>query len=156
RPAGYEDAMRIELHPDGGVLVVPHPDGQRVGLGVLVQPRDEDLFRAGSVAEKMEKVRRRSSLFEGCEPLPAGAHLYKLARAHAARYTARAAALLGDAVHVTNPTAGQGMTMAIEDGAALARHAGASLCGQDSLDDALTRYERERWRLNAAKIRWSH
>ena len=39
-----------------------------------------------------------------------------------ARYVARGAALIGDAVHVTNPTAGQGMTMAIEDAAALARH----------------------------------
>jgi 2-polyprenyl-6-methoxyphenol hydroxylase-like FAD-dependent oxidoreductase len=158
RPTAYEDAMRIELHPAGGILVVPHPSGERVGLGVLVRPRDEELFRSGSAEAKLDAIRCRSPLFAGCRAFPRGSHLYKLARAHAPRYTARGAALLGDAVHVTNPTAGQGMTMAVEDGAALARHAGPALCAGSpaGIDRALRAYERERRPANVSLIRWSH
>jgi 2-polyprenyl-6-methoxyphenol hydroxylase-like FAD-dependent oxidoreductase len=159
RPAAYEDAMRVELHPDGGVLVVPHPSGERVGLGVLVRAPEEELFRAGPLEAKMAAVRKRSPLFAGCRPFPQGAHLYRLARAHAPRYHARGAALLGDAVHITNPTAGQGMTMAVEDGAALARHVGPALAAGvrgAALDRHLRAYEHERRPANAALIRWSH
>jgi 2-polyprenyl-6-methoxyphenol hydroxylase-like FAD-dependent oxidoreductase len=159
RPATYEDAMRIELHPAGGILVVPNPSGDRVGLGVLVRRPEEELFRSGSLDDKLSAIRQRSSLFADCRAFPRGAHLYKLARAHAPRYTARGAVLLGDAAHVTNPTAGQGMTMAIEDAAALARWAGRALTeGRRgaALDPALRTYERERRPLNAALIRWSH
>jgi len=119
------DAMRIELHPSGGILVVPGLE--RVALAVLVHKEEEAVFHGGSLEEKLAAIRRRSPLLAACRAFPKGAHLYKLARGHAPRYTARGAALLGDAVHVTNPTAGQGMTMAIEDAAALARHVGPAL-----------------------------
>lgn len=164
RPAAYEDAMRIELHPDGGVLVVPQGH-ERVGLGVLVHRREEELFRAGPLAQKMAAIGRRSSLLAGAVPFPRGAHLYKLYRGHAPRYVARGAVLMGDSVHVTNPTAGQGMTMAIEDAEALARHLAPTLergaqrgPGRDehALDEALRAYESERWPRNQAQIRWSH
>jgi 2-polyprenyl-6-methoxyphenol hydroxylase-like FAD-dependent oxidoreductase len=159
RPADYQDAMRIELHPAGGILVVPNPSMDRVGLGVLVHRRDEGLFRASSVGAKLAEIQRRSPLFAGCAAFSRGSHLYKLSRAHAPRYAARGVALLGDAIHVTNPTAGQGMTMAIEDAAALARHVGSALCNGEKdarLDAQLRCYERERRPLNAALIRWSH
>lgn len=161
RPATYQDAMRIELHPDGGVLVVPQ-GADRVGLGVLVYPPEEDLFRAGSLADKMAALARRSPLFAGAVAYPRGAHLYKLYRGHADRYVARGAVLMGDAVHVTNPTAGQGMTMAIEDAEALARHLTQVLAcsgeagGEHALAGALARYEAERRPRNQAQIRWSH
>ncbi len=157
RPPQYHDAMRIELHPDGGVLVVPNPRAQRVGLGVLVHRREQELFRSGTFEAKLAAVRRRSPLLAEGEGYARGAHLYRLCRAHAPRYTARGAALLGDAVHITNPTAGQGMTMAIEDAAALARYAGPALAaGTAELDRALAAYDRERRPGNAALIRWSH
>jgi 2-polyprenyl-6-methoxyphenol hydroxylase-like FAD-dependent oxidoreductase len=156
RPVNYEDAMRVELHPAGGILVVPHPSGLRVGLGVLVRPREEELFRSGSLEQKMDAIRRRSLLFADCRPFPQGSHLYKLARAHAPRYHSRRAALLGDAVHITNPTAGQGMTMAVEDAVALARHVGPALTAGAALERPLRAYEHERRPLNVALIRWSH
>ncbi len=155
RPRGYADAMRVELHPDGGVLVVPI-DGQRVGLGVLVHAGEQDLFRAGSPAEKAAAIGRRSPLLAGLEVFFKGAHLYRLHRGHAARYVAHGAALIGDAIHVTNPTAGQGMTMAIEDAEALARHLMPALRGSVDIDVALAAYQNERWPRNAAQIRWSH
>ena len=67
--------------------------------------------------------------------------------------------LLGDAIHVINPVMAQGMTMAIEDAAALARHLGPALdagARRASLDEALAAYERERRPFNAAVIRRSH
>ena len=64
---------------------------------------------------------------------------------------------MGDAVHVTNPTAGQGMTMAIEDAAALARHVAPALDGgAAAIDAALAAYQRERRPANASLLRWSH
>jgi 2-polyprenyl-6-methoxyphenol hydroxylase-like FAD-dependent oxidoreductase len=164
RPLGYKDALRIELHPEGSILVVPQgPD--RVGLGVLVRKRDTDLFRSGSLANKLSAIARRSPLFSGLEPSgmgadkSPGAHLYSLYRGHAARYAARGAVLLGDAIHVTNPTAGQGMTMAIEDAEALARHVGPVLTAGASfaaVQASLLCYQGERFPKNQAQIRWSH
>lgn len=159
RPENYHDAMRIELHPSGGVLVVPHPSGERIGLGVLVHERDAEIFRSGTFDEKVAVIRLRSPLFADCQGFAKGAHLYKLYRAHADKYVSRGAALIGDAIHVTNPTAGQGMTMAIEDAAALARHVGPVLARGATgveIDNALLAYERDRRPKNANLIRWSH
>jgi 2-polyprenyl-6-methoxyphenol hydroxylase-like FAD-dependent oxidoreductase len=156
RPAAYEDAMRLHLHPDGGIMLMPQGPGV-VGAAVLVHPREADLFRAGPLDEKAAAIRRRCHLLEGCAPLPRHAHLYPLSRGHAGRYHARGAALMGDAVHVTNPTAGQGMTMAVEDAAALARHLAPVLhADRRAIDRALAAYQRERRPANASLLRWSH
>jgi len=187
--AAYEDAMRIELSREGGILVVPQ-GRDRLGLGVLVRACDEALFRAGPLSQKLAAIARRSPLLAslgqpgGLAAFPKGAHLYALQRGHAQHYHRDGAVLIGDALHVTNPTAGQGMTMAIEDAAALARRIGPVLtraardssirttrespcesamrdeerrpCAFHDIDRALCEYERERWPKNAAQIRWSH
>jgi 2-polyprenyl-6-methoxyphenol hydroxylase-like FAD-dependent oxidoreductase len=65
--------------------------------------------------------------------------------------------LLGDAIHVINPVMAQGMTMAIEDAAALAYHARPALrAGAAALDAALAAYEARRRPFNASVIRNSH
>jgi 2-polyprenyl-6-methoxyphenol hydroxylase-like FAD-dependent oxidoreductase len=158
RPPGYQDAMRIELHPDGGILVVPQGP-ERVGLGVLVRTAQAELFRAGPPAAKLAELARRSPLLAGRTAFAKGSHLYALHRGHARSYAASGAVLLGDAVHVTNPTAGQGMTMAIQDAAALSRHLAPALVGrvpEGAVDAALRAYEQERRPRNEAQIRWSH
>jgi 2-polyprenyl-6-methoxyphenol hydroxylase-like FAD-dependent oxidoreductase len=158
RPAAYEEAMRLDLHPRGGIMIMPQRPGV-VGTAVLVQERDRDLFRAGALADKVAEIWRRSPLLDGAAPLAKNAHLYDLHRSHAPRYVARGAALIGDAVHQTNPTAGQGMTMAVEDGAALARAVAPPLAARaddGALDAALAAYEAERRPANAALVRWSH
>lgn len=160
RPPRYEDAMRLELSPRGGVLVVPRAEPNEVGLGVLVQARDEALFKSGSLADKLAAIRARSPLLADLAHVPEeGAHLYRLARAHAPRYWAPGAALIGDAIHTTNPVAGQGMTMAIEDGAALARRLAPVLVSGGDAGDcaaALAAYEAERRPKNGSVLRWSH
>jgi 2-polyprenyl-6-methoxyphenol hydroxylase-like FAD-dependent oxidoreductase len=158
RPSDYHDAMRVELHADGGVLVVPQ-GAERVGLGVLVRGPQMELFRAGSMDDRLAAIARRSPLLVGRQAFARGAHLYTLSRGHARRYSARGAVLLGDAVHVTNPTVGQGMTMAVEDAAALASRVAAPLgagAREAELDAALGAYEHERRRHNEGLIRWSH
>lgn len=157
RPPGHPDVLRTELHPDGGILAVPGVN--RLGLAALVHGHDEKLFRSGSAAEKLARIAHRSPLLAGRRASPAGVHLYKLWRGHARRYAARGAVLLGDAIHVINPVMAQGMTMAIEDAAALARHVGPALEGgavNEDLDGALAAYARERQPVNAGVIRWSH
>jgi 2-octaprenylphenol hydroxylase len=152
RPSDHDGAMRVVLHPDGGILMVPQgPD--RVGLGVLVQARELPLFTSARHDEKLAAVEKRLGAKLRSHP---GAHLYQLSRGHARRYVTPGAALLGDAVHVTNPTAGQGMTMAVEDAAALARHAGPVLAAGGDLGRALLAYQAERRPCNAAQLRWSH
>jgi 2-polyprenyl-6-methoxyphenol hydroxylase-like FAD-dependent oxidoreductase len=157
RPPGHPDVLRTELHPDGGILVVPGVD--RLGLAALIRREHEHLFRTGSVEDKFRQIEHRSPLLAGRRPSPIGVHLYKLWRGHAERYWAPGAALIGDAIHVINPVMAQGMTMAIEDAAALARHAGPALekfASATALDLALAAYERERRPFNAAVIRRSH
>lgn len=157
RPQGHPDVLRTELHPDGGILVVPGVG--RLGLAALIRREHEQLFRSGSVEEKLSKIQPRSPLLAGCRPSPVGVHLYKLWRGHAPRYWAPGAGLIGDAIHVINPVMAQGMTMAIEDAAALARHVGPALEageGGVALDEASAAYESERRPFNAAVIRSSH
>jgi len=157
RPPGHPDVLRTELHPDGGILVVPGVN--RLGLAALVHACDESLFRSGSPADKLARIAHRSPLLAGRRASPVGVHLYKLWRGHAPRYAARGAVLLGDAIHVINPVMAQGMTMAIEDAAALAHHVGPALaCGavNEDLDGLFAAYERERRPINAGVIRWSH
>src|SRR5258708_16440167 len=100
------------------MLVVP--GHERVGIAALVRNEEEAIFRHGSVEEKASALRRRSPLLADCSVFPRSGHFYKLWRAHAERYVERGAALIGDAVHVTNPVACQGMTMAVLDAAHLA------------------------------------
>jgi 2-polyprenyl-6-methoxyphenol hydroxylase-like FAD-dependent oxidoreductase len=157
RPPGHPDVLRTELHPDGGILVVPGVN--RLGLAALVHAGDESLFRSGSPADKLARFAHRSPLLAGRCASPVGVHLYKLWRGHAPRYAARGAVLLGDAIHVINPVMAQGMTMAIEDAAALAHHAGPALAGgavNEDLDGSIDAYERERRPVNVGVIRWSH
>lgn len=157
RPDDQEDDLRTELHPDGGILVVP--GSGRLGLAALVRRQHEHLFRSGTVEEKFSHIEQRSPLLAGRRPSALGAHVYKLWRGHASQYSARGAVLIGDAVHVINPVMAQGMTMAIEDAAALARFMGPALEAGGAvagLDACFAEYEAERRPFNAAVIRHSH
>jgi 2-polyprenyl-6-methoxyphenol hydroxylase-like FAD-dependent oxidoreductase len=158
RPAAYEDAMRLDLHPEGAVMTMPQTR-TTVGAAVLIHPGQRPIFQSGTTAAKLEAISRRAPILEGMQAVPRGAHLYRLHRGQAARYVARGAALIGDAVHLTNPTAGQGMTMAIEDGAALAERLAPLLVAHAvdaDLDHALGDYENTRRPANRDLVRWSH
>ena len=156
-PPDMQDVLRTEMHPDGGVLAVPAVN--RLGLAALIRREHEYQFRSGSIEQKYAHIEHRSPLLAGRCPSAEGAHLYKLWRAHAPRYSARGAVLLGDAIHLINPVMAQGMTMAIEDAAALANRLGPALeigASVTGIDDCFAAYERERRPYNAAVIRSSH
>lgn len=158
RPEGLPDVLRTEMHPDGGVLVVPGVN--RLGLAALVRKEHQPLFRARkSGEEKYKLIEHRSALLTGRRPAKEGAHMYTLWRGHAPRYSARGVVLLGDAVHVINPVMAQGMTMAIEDSAVLGRHLGPLLESDGTpaqIDASFAAYERERRPFNERIIRSSH
>jgi 2-polyprenyl-6-methoxyphenol hydroxylase-like FAD-dependent oxidoreductase len=152
RPQGYRDAMRVHFHAEGGVLLMPHP--QRIGVGILVDAGsarewltlDEESLRA--------RVARRAPILEGVKLHLDGAHVYELTRAHAERYVKDGVALIGDAAHVTNPTAGQGMAMALTDAGVLADCLG-ECSGAPPSAQALSSFARVRDR-NERLVRRSH
>lgn len=154
RPAGYRDALRLHLHPEGGVLVMPRPD--RVGLGVLVDARSGPRWTGMPDDALARALVARCPLLAGARLLRGRAHVYELSWSHARRYVVDGAALLGDAVHTTNPTAGQGMTSALGDADALAACVGPALAsGADAaaIDRALARYEAQQRPINARLVR---
>lgn len=158
RPAAYETAMRLDLHPHGAVMTMPQTP-TTVGAAVLIHPSHRALFKAGTDQDRLEQIWKRAPVLNGMRFTPRGNHLYSLSRGHATAYVRQGAALMGDAVHVTNPTAGQGMTMAIEDAAALAERLAPRLAAQAheaELDAGLADYERTRMPKNRELVRWSH
>ncbi len=154
RPAGYRDALRLHLHPEGGVLVMPRPE--RVGLGVLVDARCGPRWTGMPDDALARALVARCPLLAGARLLRDRAHVYELSWSHARAYRRDGAALLGDAAHTTNPTAGQGMTSALADADALAALVGPVLAGRSgagALDHALARYEAQQRPINARLVR---
>lgn len=154
RPAAYRDALRLHLHPEGGVLVMPRPD--RVGLGVLVEAKSGPRWTGMPDDALARALAARCPLLAGARLLRGRAHVYELSRSHARRYVVDGAVLIGDAAHTTNPTAGQGMTSALCDADALAARVGPALAsGGDAaaLDRALHGYEAHQRPINARLVR---
>jgi 2-polyprenyl-6-methoxyphenol hydroxylase-like FAD-dependent oxidoreductase len=155
RPAAYENAMRVHLHEEGGCLLMPRPD--RVGIGMLVEAGSGPRWIGMSDDELRAMVVARAPILAGAAIHRRGAHVYELARAHALRYHARGAVILGDAAHVTNPSAGQGMTMALGDAGLLASLVGPAFeRGARDLEPALRAFEAEQWPRNERLIKGSH
>jgi 2-polyprenyl-6-methoxyphenol hydroxylase-like FAD-dependent oxidoreductase len=159
RPASYENAMRVHFHERGGVLLMPRPT--RVGIGMLVEAKSGEHWIRMSDGELRRELVARAPILSEVAIHREGAHVYELARAHAERYVSQGAVIMGDAAHATNPTAGQGMTMALGDAGALAEIVGPELerthsGGTSALDEALARYEQGRYALNEKLVRRSH
>lgn len=148
-----DDTYCAVLSPEGPVVVVPTtPRGRcRIAIGV-----PSDTGGGGDIATYRDVLRARDPRLGELELEQRGSsYFYKLAREHALTYTGPRAALAGDAAHVTHPAGGQGMSMAIEDAAALARYVAPVLRGEvaDELDTRLRLYERERRPLNERAMR---
>ena len=155
RPAGYENALRVHLHPAGGVLLMPRPD--RVGVGVLVEAGSARHWMQRSDADLARDLCARAPILEGMKLHRDGAHVYALQQAHAARYQAQGAVWIGDAAHSTNPTSGQGMAMALSDASALVDAVGPALeSGQRDLAPLLERFEATQRPINERIVVQSH
>ncbi len=155
RPAGYQDAMRLHFHRDGGVLLMPHPD--RIGVGVLVAAGSAKQWLSMDEAALSALLVQRAPILQGMALNMKGAHVYELTRAHADCYVKDGVVIIGDAAHCTNPTAGQGMAMALGDAAALSGMLGRQWSmSPESLDVVLRRFETCQWPLNQQLVRNSH
>jgi 2-polyprenyl-6-methoxyphenol hydroxylase-like FAD-dependent oxidoreductase len=155
RPPGYRDAMRIHFHADGGALLMPHPD--RLGVGILVESGSARRWMTMDEGALSNELVKRAPILRGTALHLEGAHVYELSRAHAPCYASGGIVLIGDAAHCTNPTAGQGMAMALCDADALAEHLGPR-CDDDaqSLDAAARAYESRRWPVNQRLVWGAH
>lgn len=155
RPANYRDAMRLHFHAKGGTLLMPHPD--RIGVGVLVEAGRARHWLTMDQAALSAALVERAPILRGMRLHLDGAHVYELTRAHAETYVRDGVVLIGDAAHCTNPTAGQGMAMALTDAGALAAALeGVWQANTAALDGALARYQASQWRTNQRLVRNSH
>lgn len=154
RPPAYENAMRVHFHADGGVLLMPRPT--RVGLGVLVEAGSAAWWLSRSDDELTRLLVARAPVLEGMRLHRDGAQVYALARGHAERYVAGSLVILGDAAHVTNPTAGQGMAMALDDAGSFADTLGPVLASGGDVAAALIAWQARQWPANQRLVRSSH
>ena len=155
RPAAYRDAMRLHFHHEGGALLMPHPD--RIGVGILVEAGSAKHWMTMDEAALARELVKRAPVLRGMALHLKGAHVYELTRAHAAVYAMPGIVLIGDAAHCTNPTAGQGMAMALTDAQALADAMGSRWnADSNALDVGAHRFEARQWRINQRLVNGSH
>ena len=155
------DTGWVMFHPDGGVLIVPTTPPGRARLAIYTGPEETRDWLTASAEGMRERLGRRWAPLAELEiDRGGGSHLYRVARQHARRYAAGPVALAGDAAHVTPPTGGQGMNLAIRDAAALADAAVPALAAgkpdPDRLGEALAAYESRRWKANERALRNAH
>lgn len=155
RPDTYEDAMRIHFHAEGGVLLMPHP--HCVGVGMLVEAGSAKQWLTMDEPALLAALCKRAPVLHGMALNLRGAHVYELTRAHASHYQRDGVALIGDAAHCTNPTAGQGMAMALTDAGALAEVIGSRWNAElPAIDRSLSDYEARQRPKNKRLIAHSH
>lgn len=154
-PPGYNGVLNVHLHPEGGILLMPRLES--VGLGVTVPSGNPGYWRRLPDKDLLAILASRVPVLKHVRLLRHGENVYTLSRAHARRYLVHGAVIIGDAAHRTNPTAGQGMAMALTDAGALADAVGPLLLGdRNVLDRALASFESSQRALNKKLVFRSH
>jgi 2-polyprenyl-6-methoxyphenol hydroxylase-like FAD-dependent oxidoreductase len=143
------DAGWLMLHPDGGVLIVPTSPAGTCRVAVATRPGETREWLLADPADMGKRLAARCDLLSELSiDFRTQAHLYRLVRQHAKRYFSGSIALVGDAAHITHPSGGQGMSLAIRDAATLASATVPLLkgcnCTERDLQSALTEYELRR------------
>jgi 2-polyprenyl-6-methoxyphenol hydroxylase-like FAD-dependent oxidoreductase len=155
RPPAYRDAMRLHFHSEGGVLLMPHPE--RIGVGMLVESGSAKRWLNMGQDALSAKLAERAPILRGMALNTQGAHVYELTRAHVRHYARDGVALIGDAAHCTNPTAGQGMAMALTDAGALGDALGRGWSADPRvLDGVLADFAARQWPANQRQVENSH
>jgi len=131
--------------PSGPFAMLPMT-GRRSNIVWTERPDLAARFLALDDAAFLAELHRRFGDWLGAIELAGPRFSYPLGLQHAARYTDRRLALIGDAAHAIHPIAGQGLNLGLRDVAALAEAVvDARRLGLDIGDaDVLRRYER--WR----------
>ena len=138
--------VAVEYFLSSGPFAMLPMTGRRTNIVWTERPDLATRFLALDDAAFLAELHRRFGDWLGRIELAGPRFSYPLGLQHAARYTDRRLALIGDAAHAIHPIAGQGLNLGLRDVAALAesivdaRRLGLDIGGAD----VLQRYER--WR----------
>lgn len=134
------------FYPSGPFALLPMLPGTRSAIVWTMKAAEAPAVLGLSERAFMAEIEKRMGGFLGALTLAAEPSSYPLGFHHAARYTARRLALVGDSAHGIHPIAGQGLNMGLRDAAAIAEVIGDALrLGLDiGESEVLARYQR--WR----------
>jgi 2-octaprenyl-6-methoxyphenol hydroxylase len=140
------DGVAVELFLPGGPFAMLPMTKRRCNVVWSERADLADAYLALDEAAFLDELSQRFGDWLGPIALAGPRFAFPLGVMHAARYTGRRLALLGDAAHAIHPIAGQGLNLGLRDVAALAELiVDAGRLGLDvGAETVLARYER--WR----------
>jgi 2-polyprenyl-6-methoxyphenol hydroxylase-like FAD-dependent oxidoreductase len=151
RVADLDECAYYVIGEEGVMIMAPLPRGQmRIGLQLpagAVRPAGPALAA---------EVQRRLRTFPVHTLNVLEAHVYKLTRSLSPTMWTPGAVLAGDAAHTTHPVGGQGMNLAFQDADVLARCLADVNFDSTRMDEAASRYGRERRAAITRVLRRTH
>ncbi|EKD75374.1 MAG: 2-octaprenyl-6-methoxyphenol hydroxylase [uncultured bacterium] len=151
--SNHQQIAKQHFLPTGPLAFLPLQNPHQVSIVWTLPSKEAEKKLALSSEDFCEQLNQVAKKHLGCVQAVEERALFPLAQQYAASYIAERIALVGDAVHVVHPLAGQGVNIGLLDAASLAQTITEAVRdGRDFASRAvLRRYER--WR-KADNVEW--